>query len=251
MGCGASKASPAEPAGAGASAAPWAPGGDGSASGAAGDKAPPRKSMAQLAEEGMHQRAASSVGLKRREAVSAEKEEDAEAGWRPPVYPKDDGTKAAIKEAIRINPLFEGLGAEQLEVVIDAMSEQPVELHTEVIREGDEQGDTCYVVGSGKFAAYKGKTQLVSYGAGELFGELAVMYGCKRNASVACEEAGTLWALDRKTFKNILKGARARAERPSAARGTAHPPASCAAQRTRTRTHTRTRTPAHTPPGTR
>jgi CRP-like cAMP-binding protein len=35
------------------------------------------------------------------------------------------------------------------------------------------------VVGSGAYAAYRGKKLLVGYKQGDLFGELAVMYGCK------------------------------------------------------------------------
>lgn len=61
------------------------------------------------------------------------------------------------------------------------------------------------MVGSGTFAAYKGRTRLVAYAAGGLFGELAVLYGCRRGATVLCEQAGSLWALDRATFKAILK----------------------------------------------
>ncbi|KAG8457396.1 hypothetical protein KFE25_011327 [Diacronema lutheri] len=147
-----------------------------------------------------------SEAKQRREAVSDERDES-DPSFTPPVYPKSDGVRAQILESIRRNPLFLSLSPAQLSTVVDAMAEEQCELHSEVIKEGDEYGDRCYVVGSGSYCAYKGKKLLVSYSAGDLFGELAVMYGCRRAATVVCEKPGQLWAIDRRTFKAILKGA--------------------------------------------
>merc|ERR1719454_1164701 len=43
--------------------------------------------------------------------------------------------------------------------------------------------------------------------AGDVFGELALLYNCPRAASVECKENGTLWQLDRDTFNHIVKEA--------------------------------------------
>merc|ERR1719487_2452537 len=43
--------------------------------------------------------------------------------------------------------------------------------------------------------------------AGDVFGELALMYDCKRAASVESKEEGVCWQLDRDTFNHIVKDA--------------------------------------------
>ena len=45
-----------------------------------------------------------------------------------------------------------------------------------------------------------------NYVSGELFGELALMYNVPRAASISAIEKSTLFALDRETFNNIVKG---------------------------------------------
>lgn len=42
---------------------------------------------------------------------------------------------------------------------------------------------------------------------GEIFGELALLYGAKRAASIICKEPGQLYSLDRQTFNTIVKDA--------------------------------------------
>lgn len=44
-----------------------------------------------------------------------------------------------------------------------------------------------------------------TYKAGDLFGELSLMYNAKRAASIKCAKSGTLYALDRQTFTNIVQ----------------------------------------------
>jgi hypothetical protein len=43
-----------------------------------------------------------------------------------------------------------------------------------------------------------------SYGPGDSFGDLALLYNTPRAASIKCTQSGTLWALDRATFRVIL-----------------------------------------------
>ena len=40
---------------------------------------------------------------------------------------------------------------------------------------------------------------------GESFGELALMYNAPRAASIKCSVQGTLFGLDRQTFKHIVE----------------------------------------------
>ena len=50
----------------------------------------------------------------------------------------------------------------------------------------------------------KGHTPVHTYYKGDAFGELALMYNTPRAATVQCINAGTLWALDRVAFRQIL-----------------------------------------------
>jgi len=70
-------------------------------------------------------------------------------------------------------------------------------------------GDVLYVIGSGEYECTKvingKKTFLKTYKAGDLFGELSLMYNAKRAATIKCSKAGTLYALDRVTFIAIVQ----------------------------------------------
>ena len=76
-----------------------------------------------------------------------------------------------------------------------------------IIKEGDE-GDVLYLVYSGEYSCSKvingSETYLKTYKSGEYFGELALMYMAPRAASIKCSVSGTLFALDRQTFKHII-----------------------------------------------
>lgn len=108
--------------------------------------------------------------------------------------------------------MFSGLDAKEKQIVVDAMEEKKVFKNEAVIREGD-QGDCLYVVGSGTLSCtklFKGNTEptfLKQYGAGDAFGELALLYNAPRAASITSDEESTIYALDRQTFNHIVKDA--------------------------------------------
>ena len=74
-----------------------------------------------------------------------------------------------------------------------------------------EKGEMLYVVGSGEYECFKFINEkdvyLKTYYKGESFGELALMYNAPRAASIKCSKEGTLYGLDRLTFKNIVEDA--------------------------------------------
>ena len=43
-----------------------------------------------------------------------------------------------------------------------------------------------------------------SLGVGKAFGELAILYNCKRTASIKAVSDGKVWALERKVFQQIM-----------------------------------------------
>lgn len=52
-----------------------------------------------------------------------------------------------------------------------------------------------------------GEKFLKLYSPGEAFGELALLYNAPRQATIRAKEDCILYALDRDTFNNIVKGA--------------------------------------------
>jgi len=50
-------------------------------------------------------------------------------------------------------------------------------------------------------------TFLKNYNAGDVFGELALLYNAPRAATIKADNASALWVLDRNTFNHIVKDA--------------------------------------------
>jgi len=77
-----------------------------------------------------------------------------------------------------------------------------------IIKQGDP-GEEFYVVDSGVPEVYVKQAEgedkkVLTYGEGDAFGELALMYNAPRAATVKANGAVKVWALDRLTFKVIL-----------------------------------------------
>lgn len=173
----------------------------------------------------------------RRTSVSAESiAVDSNSDEPLPVYPKTDDQVRRIKAAIGNNFIFRDLDEEQETGVLRAMRERKVVKNEVVIRQGDV-GEYFYVVENGLLHCFirpeplppqwlsggnntsnvNTEDKFVRPGyhpefgrmvqeckPGSSFGELALMYGHPRAASVLAMEASTLWSLDRITFRTII-----------------------------------------------
>jgi cAMP-dependent protein kinase regulator len=128
-----------------------------------------------------------------------------------PNTPKSPETLQALEEALRTNVLFAHLEEDERRQVFDAMVEVKFNANDIIIQQGDE-GDNFYVVESGEceiWIAKEGQSpQRVSVvREGGSFGELALIYGTQRAATVKAATDVTLWAIDRVTYRRILMGA--------------------------------------------
>lgn len=170
----------------------------------------------------------SSAVLARRTSVSAESIR-VDSNDPIPVFTKTPEQLERIKASIKDNFIFRGLDEEQERGAVNAMQERRVEPNEVVVVQGDV-GDFFYVVESGvldvyihpeplppSWAASSGTTKFVQPGyhgdygrkvaeckSGSSFGELALMYGHPRKATVMATEKATLWAVDRITFRTII-----------------------------------------------
>lgn len=166
-------------------------------------------------------RMSSHPNLGRRSSVSAESMSPAawtSDDWNPPCHPKSDDQKERLTKAIKPSFLFRELDEDQMNIVLDAVVEKPVPAENiKIISQGDE-GDFFYIIESGDFDVYINQSGRVEPGPGgmgdkvgtmhkgECFGELALMYGSPRAATIVSATPGgsRLWALDRLTFRRIL-----------------------------------------------
>ncbi|CAH8623077.1 unnamed protein product [Schistosoma haematobium] len=118
-------------------------------------------------------------------------------------HDKDANSRRQIREALRSNDLIKNLDAVQLQEVVSCMHEQTVPANCYIIREGDDGGH-LYVGEEGEFEVSKGGKRLYIMGAGRCFGELALLYNCKRTASVKAVTDARVWVLERACFQAIM-----------------------------------------------
>mmetsp|Transcript_63025 Transcript_63025/g.138093 ORF Transcript_63025/g.138093 Transcript_63025/m.138093 type:complete len:434 (-) Transcript_63025:104-1405(-) len=152
--------------------------------------------------------------VKPRQSVSAEAYGawNQKAAFVPPVYEKTADQKERIEKCLASNFLFHALEKKDLATIILAFQEKAVEPGETVIQEGDD-GQSMFLIEEGSAECFKKQNDeqklVKTCSAGDIFGELALLYNCPRAATVICKEKGTLWELDRETFNNIVKDAAA------------------------------------------
>jgi len=151
-----------------------------------------------------------------RQSVSAE----AYGAWNqkkaftPPVHAKTPEQKERIQKVLAGSFLFSALEEKDMGVILDAVKEVIVEPEQKIIQQGDN-GDFMFIVESGKLECWvkmkDGEEKMVKdVGAGDNFGELALLYNCARAATVKATEKAVCWQLDRETFNHIVKDAAAK-----------------------------------------
>ncbi|EEB16092.1 cAMP-dependent protein kinase type II-alpha regulatory subunit, putative [Pediculus humanus corporis] len=147
----------------------------------------------------------------RRKSVFAEAydpEEDEDDGERI-VFPKSDEQRKRLADSIQNILLFKSLDKEQMQEILDAMFERQVQPEEWIIHQG-EDGDNFYVIERGIFNAYVLRENeaepmhVHTYEDFGSFGELALLYNMPRAASVKAVTEGSLWAMDRLTFRRII-----------------------------------------------
>ncbi|KAH9556241.1 hypothetical protein CY35_07G016400 [Sphagnum magellanicum] len=124
------------------------------------------------------------------------------------VVPKSETTKERLRTILSNHFIFGDLEKELREEIIDAFQDVRVSPGTEVIKQGDV-ADYFYIIDVGEFEILVKKGNepfllLRTRGAGESFGDLAMMYDTTRNATVKATSHALLWTVNRITFKSIL-----------------------------------------------
>lgn len=110
------------------------------------------------------------------------------------------------------SPLLRMLDEEQKDMIVSAFT-GPIlkDAGDRIIKQGDI-GDAFYLLESGSVNVFLEKQgeesrKVHSYGSGDAFGELALMYNAPRAATCVASEDCKLWALDRNSFRVIVVAA--------------------------------------------
>lgn len=145
-----------------------------------------------------------------RTAISAETGRKVLSGGKLPKIEKNSHEAEIISDALCANTFMKSLAVDQRQKIIDAMEKKHYQANVEIIREGTD-GNQMYVLEQGNVTVTKGagkdKTFVCDLGPGQLFGELAILYNCRRTATVTTKGQVTVWVLERQVFQAVVKSA--------------------------------------------
>eukprot|EP00042_Codosiga_hollandica_P013314 m.30288 g.30288 ORF g.30288 m.30288 type:complete len:357 (+) comp41043_c0_seq1:63-1133(+) len=151
------------------------------------------------------------VGVNRRGAVSADViDQDDAMAYEKKVIPKDAATMISLQKCVSGNVLFASLEQDELTEVLDAMFLANKETGDVIMKQGDD-GDNFYCIDKGTVEVWiskdGGEPDLISeITDGGSFGELALIYGTPRAATIKAKTPCTLWAIDRDSYRRVLMG---------------------------------------------
>jgi serine/threonine protein phosphatase PrpC/CRP-like cAMP-binding protein len=111
---------------------------------------------------------------------------------------------ALKREVLGRMPLFARLGDRELLRVMQSVEVRGYDDQQVVIREGDK-GDELFIVLSGKVNVSRGGETLTRLGAGEHFGEMALIRAVPRSATVTSDGGAELIVIRRTDFFELLR----------------------------------------------
>ncbi|TGZ60119.1 hypothetical protein CRM22_008737 [Opisthorchis felineus] len=156
-----------------------------------------------LVVEGQEERPACVSPCRRRSVAAESFDPEIEDSGESVVYPKTAAQRQRINEVIQSIFIFRSLDETQLNKVLDAMEEFPVQKDQVIIRQG-EDGEYFYIIESGSYDVFVEEKPAGNYNGTGYFGELALMYNTPRAATIKCTSDGILWRVDRFTFRRIV-----------------------------------------------
>ena len=118
---------------------------------------------------------------------------------------QEDFVPAVRIELLKSLPLFRPLPPPTLEFLASKLECKQLNEGDVVIREGD-QGDRFYLIAEGQFEVEIGGVPRSRLGAGDFFGEIALLRNVKRTASVIARSDGVVFSLRREDFVPAVTG---------------------------------------------
>lgn len=155
----------------------------------------------------------------RKQARNAIHEEEHINDYKKTVVKKGDDIRSLIYNAIKTNVLFESNTEDELSEIIDVFEPCSFEAGEVVIQQG-EKGDDFYVVQSGELSitvrmadsagagdvmdASVNEVKVGNYQDGSAFGELALIYGSPRAATIMATDDCKLWRIKRGWYRGVV-----------------------------------------------
>lgn len=100
-------------------------------------------------------------------------------------------------------PLLGSMDAYERSQLADALITETYESGKTIVNQGDS-GDTFYIIEEGEAAATKNGVEVMNYGAGDYFGELALIRNQPRAATVVAKSSVKALSIDSGSFKRLL-----------------------------------------------
>jgi len=140
-----------------------------------------------------------------RMAISAETNQKALDPKKLPKVPKSKEDRSFLQHALEQNQFFRNLKSDQLTKIIDCMEKKKLKSGVEIIKEGTD-GTYLYIIENGSVVVSTAKDgDVADVQEGKIFGELALLYNCRRTASVKTKTDVTVYQLDRRYFQAIVQ----------------------------------------------
>lgn len=112
-------------------------------------------------------------------------------------------TRAQLLEYLGVVPMFNGLSKKDLATVGRVTDQVTVPAGT-VIAEQGATGDAFYLIVSGSALVRRNGRKLSELGPGDFFGEVALLDGGPRSATVTMLEEGVLFVIHHKDFAPLI-----------------------------------------------
>ncbi|XP_050665688.1 cGMP-dependent protein kinase, isozyme 2 forms cD4/T1/T3A/T3B isoform X3 [Leptidea sinapis] len=116
---------------------------------------------------------------------------------------KSHKSRELIKSAILDNDFMKNLEMTQIREIVDCMYPVEYAAGSVIIKEGDV-GSIVYVMEEGRVEVSRENKYLSTMAPGKVFGELAILYNCKRTATIKAATDCRLWAIERQCFQTIM-----------------------------------------------
>jgi cAMP-dependent protein kinase regulator len=141
------------------------------------------------------------------QAIAVRKKAEKAREQLPTKEPQEGKSEPLFSRPVPKSPLFEVLGDEERAAIVREMD---VETHSEgsvIINEGDP-GSSMYLIASGEVKVYTrgstGTVYLARLGEGDFFGEVSVLTGKPRTATITASQRTELLRLDKEKLDGVL-----------------------------------------------
>ncbi|NER79324.1 MAG: cyclic nucleotide-binding domain-containing protein [Leptolyngbya sp. SIO1D8] len=115
---------------------------------------------------------------------------------------RQEATSEVLDQVSHVEMLH-NLSPSEVQAIIPLLKPLSVDSGTVLCREGDP-GDAMFIIVSGEADIYKGPQLVAMLGRGEMFGEMALLTGEERSASVIARTSMRLYELDKVDFDAML-----------------------------------------------